>query len=122
MLEAALQGGAAHPQFAAQVEHGERRLGRFDQRACRADDAMRIDQRGRCGRVRHGGHGLHHVRNHELANVGRRKLAPLLASQDGVGPAASFIEPAGLAVDAAGTVYVTAAANLIRKITPVPAR
>jgi len=48
--------------------------------------------------------------------------AGVYGAQNGAGPAASFTEPAGLAVDAAGSVYVAdSGSNLIRKITPVPA-
>ncbi|MBO9540923.1 hypothetical protein J7643_10070 [bacterium] len=44
--------------------------------------------------------------------------AGVMGSANGVGTAATFYAPYGLAVDGSGTLYVTDANNLVRKITP----
>lgn len=46
----------------------------------------------------------------------------ITGGQDGIGAAATFAQPLGLTINAAGTLYVADTfGNLIRKVTPVPA-
>ena len=48
-------------------------------------------------------------------------MTPHFGSADGIGAAASFLSPRGVAADGAGNVYVADSNNTIRKITPAGA-
>lgn len=48
-------------------------------------------------------------------------VAPVVGSADGIGAAASFDTPSGIAIDNAGNLYVADMNNTVRKITPAAA-
>ncbi|MFA6314504.1 MAG: hypothetical protein WCV99_06045 [Sterolibacterium sp.] len=64
--------------------------------------------------------GNHTVRKIDLAGTVTTLagVAPIVGSADGIGVAASFDTPSGIAIDNAGNLYVADMNNTIRKITP----